>query len=322
MFGDPRTLPKTHPNPSKGGSSDSQGVLGGGFKYFFFSPLFGQDSPFWPNIFQRGWFNHQLGTSANGHHTSHLWWLCHQEREIVIISAKVVFDTGVDSTDILWWWFSWFLSLWYIIWLCKDFMMMSLMMKMMMMTASKMIKFIDKTAFGSPTWRIQIEVFFQWVAVRHQPSTEVGFVLQSPPLHVFFGACRLFVLVAWFLSLWYSRRIVIYCDAVWVKCIRLCRLLVVLLCGRTLQGTITYPLPAGTWVDDIPFPVWWNMLVPRKVIFLIGLFSSNAMSKERLRNWHNKQGSIKISCGVHPTNQHFALFRPWNKTSQKRKEYT
>ena len=37
-------------------------LLGGDFKYFFlFSPLFVEDSHFWLyNIFQRGWFNHQL----------------------------------------------------------------------------------------------------------------------------------------------------------------------------------------------------------------------------------------------------------------------
>ncbi len=34
--------------------------LGGGFKYFSFSPLFGEDSHFDDHIFQRGWFNHQV----------------------------------------------------------------------------------------------------------------------------------------------------------------------------------------------------------------------------------------------------------------------
>ena len=34
--------------------------LGGGFKYFLFSPLFGEDFQFDEHIFQRGWFNHQL----------------------------------------------------------------------------------------------------------------------------------------------------------------------------------------------------------------------------------------------------------------------
>ena len=34
--------------------------LGGGFKYFVFSPLFGDYSHFDEHIFQRGWFNHQL----------------------------------------------------------------------------------------------------------------------------------------------------------------------------------------------------------------------------------------------------------------------
>ena len=37
------------------------GYLGGGFQYFLFSPLFGEDEPnFDEHIFQRGWFNHQL----------------------------------------------------------------------------------------------------------------------------------------------------------------------------------------------------------------------------------------------------------------------
>ena len=35
--------------------------LGGGFKYFLFSPLFGEDSQFDEHIFQMGWFNHQPG---------------------------------------------------------------------------------------------------------------------------------------------------------------------------------------------------------------------------------------------------------------------
>ena len=33
---------------------------GGGFKYFLFSTLFGEDSHFDDHIFQMGWFNHQL----------------------------------------------------------------------------------------------------------------------------------------------------------------------------------------------------------------------------------------------------------------------
>ena len=34
--------------------------IGGGFKYFLFSPLFGEMIQFDDHIFQRGW-NHQLG---------------------------------------------------------------------------------------------------------------------------------------------------------------------------------------------------------------------------------------------------------------------
>ena len=34
--------------------------LGGGFKYFLFSPLLGEDFHFDEHIFQMGWFNHQL----------------------------------------------------------------------------------------------------------------------------------------------------------------------------------------------------------------------------------------------------------------------
>ena len=40
--------------------------LGGGFKYFLFSPLFGEDSHFDEHIFQRGWFNHQLDVHFRG----------------------------------------------------------------------------------------------------------------------------------------------------------------------------------------------------------------------------------------------------------------
>ena len=38
----------------------TQKILGGGFKHFLFSPLFGEDFQFDENIFQMGWFNHQL----------------------------------------------------------------------------------------------------------------------------------------------------------------------------------------------------------------------------------------------------------------------
>ena len=40
--------------------SECRTLLGGGFKYFLCSPLFGEDSHFDEHIFQMGWFNHQL----------------------------------------------------------------------------------------------------------------------------------------------------------------------------------------------------------------------------------------------------------------------
>ena len=47
---------------------DANTWLGGGFKYFLFAPLFGEDSHFDEHIFQRGWFNHQLdGTFVSCH---------------------------------------------------------------------------------------------------------------------------------------------------------------------------------------------------------------------------------------------------------------
>ena len=39
--------------------------LGGGFKHFLFSPLFGEDSHFYEHIFQTGWFNHQLDVDVS-----------------------------------------------------------------------------------------------------------------------------------------------------------------------------------------------------------------------------------------------------------------
>ena len=45
---------KKHPRRSGQGVS-----LGGGFQYFLFSPLLGEDSHFDEHIFQGGWFNHQ-----------------------------------------------------------------------------------------------------------------------------------------------------------------------------------------------------------------------------------------------------------------------
>ena len=38
--------------------------LCGDFKYFLFSPLFGEDSEFDEHIFQLGWFNHQLDSMS------------------------------------------------------------------------------------------------------------------------------------------------------------------------------------------------------------------------------------------------------------------
>ena len=51
-------LPKIQPFPSWNVASYHVefSLLGGGFKYVLFSPLFGEDEP----IFQMGWFNHQL----------------------------------------------------------------------------------------------------------------------------------------------------------------------------------------------------------------------------------------------------------------------
>ena len=46
-------LKDTHVQPMNGD-------LGGVFKYFLFSHLFGEDEPILTHIFQRGWFNHQL----------------------------------------------------------------------------------------------------------------------------------------------------------------------------------------------------------------------------------------------------------------------
>ena len=53
-------------SPEKSGPRNSlcqvthQNILGGGFKYFSCSPLPGEDEPILTNIFQLGWFNHQL----------------------------------------------------------------------------------------------------------------------------------------------------------------------------------------------------------------------------------------------------------------------
>ena len=46
--------------PQKGRNIQVKDLLGGGFKYFLFSPLLGDVSHFDDHIFQMGWFNHQL----------------------------------------------------------------------------------------------------------------------------------------------------------------------------------------------------------------------------------------------------------------------
>ena len=42
-----------------------------------------------------------------------------------------------------------------------------------------------------------------------------------------------------------------------------------------LVGIITYPHPRHVWVDDVPFPVWWDMLVPLRVYSLVHKGSKN-----------------------------------------------
>ena len=37
----------------------------------------------------------------------------------------------------------------------------------------------------------------------------------------------------------------------------------------TLQGTITYPIKNHFWVDDFPFPGWWDMLIPWRVMLMV-----------------------------------------------------
>ena len=48
--------------------SECRTLLGGGFKYFLCSPLFGEDDHFDEHIFQMGWFNHQPVLRGNPWH--------------------------------------------------------------------------------------------------------------------------------------------------------------------------------------------------------------------------------------------------------------
>ena len=47
--------------------------LGGGFKYFLFSPLLGEKISNLTNIFQMGWFNHQLVNVKKVQKTTNRW---------------------------------------------------------------------------------------------------------------------------------------------------------------------------------------------------------------------------------------------------------
>ena len=49
----------------------SPALVGGGFKYFLFSSLFGEDSHFWLIFFPDGWFNHQPPGERG-----RWWWVC------------------------------------------------------------------------------------------------------------------------------------------------------------------------------------------------------------------------------------------------------
>ena len=49
------------------------GFLGGGFKHFLLSPLFGEDSHYDEHIFQMGWFNHQPDLNLFESHSFPYW---------------------------------------------------------------------------------------------------------------------------------------------------------------------------------------------------------------------------------------------------------
>ena len=95
----------------------------------------------------------------------------------------------------------------------------------------------------------------------------------------------------------------------------------------TLLGTITYPVPKRHfWVDDFPFPVWWDMLVPRRVAILIDLVSIDSLQPWCIKVWmcadhhvHRCRKWLEGSWNQHPWSlpleprqQYSSLDRKWN----------
>ena len=93
----------------------SQRFLGGGFNFLLFSPLFGEDSRL-TNIFQMGWFNHQLGFLLGRVFTTHLlafvtfvlsarsfrgvWVICQQTQSVTWFFKPGQFE--VRKTRLFW----------------------------------------------------------------------------------------------------------------------------------------------------------------------------------------------------------------------------
>ena len=82
-----------------------------------------------------------------------------------------------------------------------------------------------------------------------------------------------------------------------------------------LLETITYPLPVGTFEDDFPFPVWWDMLVSleglvrcvgyqqsRPVFFLLGPGTAKELSQLDSTQNQDLQMGNKIGPWIGGTN--------------------
>ena len=76
--------------------------LGGGFKYFLFSSLFGEDSHFWLIFFPDGWFNHQPpGERGRWWWVCFLWW-CQLFGWSPNVRGMVLHDRRMSRLSICW----------------------------------------------------------------------------------------------------------------------------------------------------------------------------------------------------------------------------
>ena len=84
---------------------------------------------------------------------------------------------------------------------------------------------------------------------------------------------------------------------------------------------LTYPLPAGTFKDDFPFPIWWDMLV-----WCWGKIAACLFHLWLLVLWHllyqGKLTVVHICTGIICWMECYQHWKPWKNLHQREKMTT